>query len=124
MTDEYPGGEHAAERTALLSDSTYDFFKNVVQLYLPGLGTLYFAIAAIWGLPFADEIVGTIAAVTVFLGLFLKASVKSYNNDETRFDGFVHVTNHEDDTSSVNIKLDPAALANKDEVKVKVNRVG
>ena len=57
-----------------LSNERYDFFRDLVEIYLPGLGTLYFALSGIWGLPYGEQIVGTIAAVCTFLGLFLKKS--------------------------------------------------
>jgi hypothetical protein len=67
-----------------MSNKTYDTLKWIAQILLPALGTLYFALAKIWGLPFAAEIVGTIAAVDTFLGAILGISTKRYNalNDE------------------------------------------
>lgn len=56
----------------------YDTLKNYALLYLPGLGTLYFTIASIWHLPYAEEVVGTIAAVDTFLGVILKISTSNY----------------------------------------------
>jgi hypothetical protein len=66
------------------SNKTYDTLKWIAQILLPALGTLYFALAKIWGLPFAAEIVGTIAAIDTFLGAILGLSTKRYNalNDE------------------------------------------
>jgi hypothetical protein len=42
------------------------------------LGTLYFALASIWGLPYGEQIVGTITAVDAFLGAILKISSDNY----------------------------------------------
>lgn len=66
-----------------MSDITYDIMKYVAQVVLPALGTLYFALAKIWGLPFAAEIVGTITAIDTFLGCLLKVSSDKYfgNNE-------------------------------------------
>ena len=61
------------------SDKTYDALKWIAQLFLPALGTLYFALAKIWGLPFGVEIVGSIAAVDAFLGTVLGISTAKYN---------------------------------------------
>jgi len=61
-----------------MSNKTYDILKWVAQLLLPGLGTLYFALAGIWGLPYGEQIVGTITAVDVFLGVIIGISSKSY----------------------------------------------
>ena len=61
-----------------MSNKTYDILKIISQIVLPGLGTLYFAIAGIWGLPYAEQIVGTITAVDTFLGVLLKISSDNY----------------------------------------------
>jgi len=62
-----------------LNNKTYDIFKWIAQILLPALGTLYFALSKIWGLPFATEVVGTIAAVDTFLGAILGISSINYN---------------------------------------------
>lgn len=62
----------------VLSDKVYDNLKWVAQLLLPALGTLYFALAKIWGLPLGHEIVGTITAVDAFLGVILGISNATY----------------------------------------------
>lgn len=61
-----------------LSNKAYDILKWIAQLLLPALGTLYFALAGIWGWPYAESIVGTITAVDTFLGVLLGISSASY----------------------------------------------
>ena len=61
-----------------MSDRTYQVLKWIALILLPSLGTLYFAIANIWGLPYAEEIVGTITAIDAFLGALLGVSTSSY----------------------------------------------
>ena len=46
-----------------------NFYKNLAQIYLPALATLYFALASIWGLPYVEQVVGTITAIDTFLGV-------------------------------------------------------
>ena len=48
------------------------------MVVLPAIGTLYFALAGIWGFPYAEEIVGTITAVDTFLGVVLGISSVQY----------------------------------------------
>ena len=60
------------------SNKTYDILKWIAQILLPALGTLYFALASIWGFPYAEQIVGTITAVDAFLGVLLGISTKNY----------------------------------------------
>ena len=67
-----------------LSDKAYDILKWIAQLLLPALGTLYFALAQIWGFPYGEQIVGTITAVDAFLGVLLGLSSLNYNKDSTR----------------------------------------
>ena len=62
-----------------MSNKVYDVLKWIAQMLLPALGTLYFALAGIWGLPFGEEIVGTITAVDTFLGIILGISTINYN---------------------------------------------
>jgi uncharacterized membrane protein len=66
-----------------MTNKTYDILKWIAQILLPALGTLYFAIAGIWGLPCAEQVVGTITAIDTFLGVVLGISSSKYNNDET-----------------------------------------
>ena len=61
-----------------MSTQTYDTLKFIAQIVLPALGTLYFALAGIWGLPYGEQIVGTITAVDAFLGAILKISSDQY----------------------------------------------
>lgn len=61
-----------------MSNKTYDIIKYIAQIVLPAAGTLYFAIAGIWGFPYGEQIVGTITAVDTFLGVCLGLSSASY----------------------------------------------
>lgn len=65
-----------------LSNKTYDTLKWIAQYLLPASGTLYFALASIWGLPYGEEIVGTITAVDAFLGVLLGISTLQYNKSK------------------------------------------
>lgn len=64
-----------------MSNKTYDILKYIAQIALPAAGTLYFALATIWGLPFGEQIVGTITALDAFLGTVLMISTDKYNKD-------------------------------------------
>ena len=62
----------------MMSDKVYNTLKWIAMYLLPALGTLYFALAGIWGLPFGEEIVGTITAIDTFLGVILGISNSQY----------------------------------------------
>lgn len=61
-----------------LSNKVYDALKWIAQILLPAAGTLYFALAGIWGFPCAEAVVGTITAVDTFLGVLLGISSSGY----------------------------------------------
>ena len=67
-----------------MSNKVYDVLKWIAMYLLPASGTLYFAIASIWGLPYGEQIVGTITAFDTFLGVILGISTSQYNK---RVDG-------------------------------------
>lgn len=61
-----------------MTDKTYDLLKKLAQTVLPALGTLYYAIAEIWGFSFGEEVVATILAIDTFLGVLLDISSTRY----------------------------------------------
>lgn len=65
----------------IFSNKTYDKLKWIAQILLPAIGTLYFALAQIWGFPYAEQIVGTVTAVDTFLGILLGISTYNYNKE-------------------------------------------
>lgn len=70
-----------------ISNTTYDILKWVTTIVLPAIGTLYFALAQIWGFPYGEEVVGTITAIVTFFGVILGISTKTYNTDQ--LDGII-----------------------------------
>lgn len=65
-----------------LSNKMYDLLKWIAILLLPALGTLYFTLAGIWGLPYGEQIVGTITAIDTFLGVILGVSTVQYKKSK------------------------------------------
>lgn len=62
-----------------MSNKVYDILKWIALFLLPAIGTLYFALAGIWGFPYGEQVVGTITAVDTFLGVILGISTARYN---------------------------------------------
>lgn len=62
-----------------LTNNVYDKLKWIAQYGLPAVGTLYFALAGIWGLPYGEQIVGTVTAIDACLGVMLGISSNRYN---------------------------------------------
>lgn len=61
-----------------MTNKTYDILKWIALILLPALATFYATIAAVWGLPYTEQVVGTITAVDTLLGTLLKISSDKY----------------------------------------------
>ena len=61
------------------SNTTYDTIVRLTKYILPGIGTLYFALAQIWGLPYGEQIVGSVVALEAFFGILLAVSKKNWD---------------------------------------------
>lgn len=108
-----------------LSNVMFDRLKWVTQIGLPALGTLYFTLAQINGLPSAEQVVGTIMALDVFLGVCLGLSTKQYENSGAAFDGSVSLEpDYENDITNVGVSIDPTALeSGQKELRLRVRGV-
>lgn len=108
-----------------LSNDVYDKLKWVAQILLPAVAALYFGLAQVWGLPKAEEVVGTITVVDTFLGVLLAAATRRYNNSDARYDGVINVGERADGTKVASLELknyeDPAGVVAQKEVTFKVN---
>lgn len=79
-----------------MSDKVYDVLKWIALILIPAIGTLYFALAGIWGFPYAEAIVGTLTAVDTFLGAILGISTSMYKKNRNESNDF-----NEEDESGV-----------------------
>ncbi|MCQ2740269.1 MAG: phage holin [bacterium] len=66
-----------------MSNKVYDVLKFIAMILLPAVGTLYGALASIWGLPYGEQIMATIIAIDTFLGAVLQISSASYKKKES-----------------------------------------
>lgn len=115
----------ASEKSSglILTGRIYDSLKFVAQILLPALGTLYFALAALWNLPNPEQVNGTILAVDAFLGVILGLSSAAYKNNDARFDGVLRVDNDpEADKKVFSLELSshPDDLEDKKEITFRV----
>lgn len=106
----------------LFSETVYEVLKKIVQIVLPGLASLYFGLAQIWGLPNAENVVGSIALLTAFLGLCLGISSRSYNSTDAKFDGTLVLEPNEDGSQLRLQSISQKALESKDHILLKVDR--
>lgn len=63
----------------IVSSELYEVLTWITQILLPALSVLYGALAAVWALPYPDQIVGTIMAIDAFLGMLLGFSTAQFH---------------------------------------------
>lgn len=106
----------------LLNDKIYNILKWVAQLLLPALGALYFALSTIWGLPYGEQVVGTITAIDAFLGAILGVSTAAFN--KTGKDGTLKIDmiNAEKDGLVLQVNKPLEELKNKNTITLNVSQ--
>lgn len=107
----------------MLSNNVYNTFNLFVQLILPATLTLYVTLATIWHWDHVTEVSSSVSALTVFLGLILRISNKSYINSDGRFGGNIIVTENEEGikTYSLEVHGNPEDIVNQKEITFKVS---
>ena len=88
------------QKVIKMSNETYDALKEITTVWLPALGTLYFVLSGIWGLPLGEQVVGSITALVTFLGTILHISTKNYQAElekEPEYDLEEMIADAEDD---------------------------
>ena len=101
-----------------IDSKTYDLLKWVASLLLPAIGTLYFALAQIWGFPCAEQVLGTITAIDTFLGVILGLSSNAYSGDGTLN---IDTSNPDKDVYRLSVNCPIEDLKYKKMFTVKVN---
>lgn len=101
-----------------LTNKVYDVIKWVAQYLLPAIGTLYFAIAQIWSLPYGEQVVGTITAIDAFLGAILGISSKNYQGE-----GTFNIDTRDELKDVIKLDLDTPIedIAKQNKIQLKVN---
>jgi hypothetical protein len=66
----------------IFDNETYDLLKWIAMIVLPAVGSLYFGLASIWGLPYGEQIVGTITVIDTFIGALLGISSAQYAKEK------------------------------------------
>lgn len=116
-----------AKAATFLKPRTYDFLKFVAQILLPAIGTLYFGLSEIWGLPYGPEVVGSITVFDLFLGAVLGFSSAQYYKTGSNFDGELKMVAGEDGREKVvfDVESDPETVVKtfgKKSFEFRVNR--
>lgn len=120
MSTEFPGNPIVPTKPPMLSNEMYDLLRHACQYWLPAMGTLYFTLAVLWDLPYGKEVVGTIAALTIFLGVVLGYSTKSYEKSDAKYDGEVIVTGNPEQPHTLAFNVPLTELEGQKQITLKV----
>lgn len=105
------------------SNRTYNVIKYVLEVVIPAFIVLYATVGGYWGWSMIEQVVGTIAAVGLFLGIALGISRKQYDpsRDIDQFDGQIFVDTEDNTLQNMAINVDPVTLAGKNALVLKVD---
>ena len=79
-----------------LPDKLYDILKWIAVIVIPALCVLISTVFKAWGLPYAEPISTTVAAIGLFIGALIGVSTAAYNKD-TSTDLFIDDDDIEED---------------------------
>jgi len=106
----------------VLSPALYEKFKWFTLIFLPAFSALYYSLGAIWGFPYVEQVVGTAAMVSVFLGTLLGISSRNFKTQGA--DGSINASVVGDNVVLSRIALPnitPEELAVKKSITIQVN---
>lgn len=106
------------------SGKVYDTLKWIALVALPAIGTAYYAVSQVWGLPDAEKVVGTIVIIDTLLGALLHISTETYHKNDNNFDGVAQVIQNEDKkTYHLALNDDPHDLDQKKSITFRVEKI-
>lgn len=103
-----------------MSTQTYNVLKYIARYVLPALGTLYFAIASIWGLPYGEQIVGTISAIDIFLATVLGISAYQYDKAGKDISGTLYIDEFSNTSADSFVKFNKSEEEISEESTIKL----
>lgn len=108
----------------LINEKVYKIIKWIVLYLLPAIGTLYFSISQIWGIPNAEQVLGTITSVTIFLSMILGLSSSAYKKAGSGTDGvmLIDTSNPDKDVYLLQLNNEAINLAKKETIYFKVDK--
>lgn len=90
-SDEPAFGDAPPKERTLFSNKVYDRLKFLAQYVLPALAVFYASLGEIWGFPKTDEIVASVVAADLFLGIVLGVSTRQYESSGAKYAGALYV---------------------------------
>lgn len=109
----------------MLTDRSYGVAKHLVQVILPAIASLYYGLALIWGLPAAEQVVGSLAVITTFLGICLGISTRQYEASGAAYDGSMVVQVQDEGRKIFSLELDgdPEDIVDKESIRFRVDKL-
>lgn len=106
------------------NSTPYKILRSAALVYLPALGTLYFTLAGVWGLPDTTQVIGTITALDTFLGVII--GITSKYGPSSVPDGHLVVdqTDPAKDKYSLEFTTPLSELPSRDTVTLKIQQAG
>lgn len=136
MSDTKEVAEKEDLKLPFISDSTYEFFRNNVELVLPAVAAFYVTIASIWNLPFGDQVSQTVNAIALLLGILIKVNrarvdklITALKKEEVEAAlenqvGAIVVHNGPDEgLATLALDIPMAEVKSKDEITLRVERI-
>lgn len=106
-----------------LSKKTFDLIKYFIWIVLPTVGTVYFILAVVWGLPAEKEVLGSIVVIQTAVNVMLGINASSFAVTTTKPSGTIQITESLDKTTySLELDDDPEFLDDKDEIVFRVQK--
>jgi hypothetical protein len=65
----------------MIPNKVYDIFKWLALVAFDAAGYFYQEIAAIWNLPYGNEVLKTCVAISIFIGALIGISSANYNKN-------------------------------------------
>lgn len=105
-----------------LRNDTYKTLKFWALVVLPALGSAYFAVSGVWGIPYSNEVVSTLTIVDTCLGAILHVSTKTYAMNQPAIDGkfIVDKNNQNKDVYTLEVHTPLDGIDKKELVTFKV----
>jgi len=76
----------------IIDDAIYGTLKLIAFLGIPFLASLWFIFGSIFDVKSTQVILGILAIISSFLGLYLVLATIKYNTSADRFDGNINIT--------------------------------
>ena len=105
MTDEAVEVNVPETKLFVLPNKLYDVFRYLSLVLLPAVSTLYFTLSSLWGLPSTEQVIGSIAAIEIFIGVLLKISSVGYKKAGLEYGGKIIISKSDNGNKVYSLEL-------------------